>query len=84
MDLELLELFQRKLNTDPPKSALKRDDRQGFYYLPISYYEIMLDDIYFGQWTTTDVQTKIVANEIKIGIKKCKVKNLVNVGLSTE
>ena len=69
MDLEMLELFQKKLNTDPPKSALKRDSRQGFNYLPISYYEIMLDDIYFGQWTTTDIQTKIVANEIIVSLQ---------------
>lgn len=69
MDLEMLELFQKKLNTDPPKSAIEKDKRQGFSYLPISYYEIMLDDIYFGQWTTTDIQTKIVANEIIVSLQ---------------
>ncbi len=68
MELELLEMFQQKLNTDPPKSAIIKN-RQGVDYLPISYYEIMLDDIYFGQWTTTDLTTQIVANEVIVSLQ---------------
>ena len=63
MDNFLKELidFNKRLDTPPPASEIK--ERGGFKYLPISFQENKLREI-FGFYQTRNIQTQIVVNEI--------------------
>lgn len=67
LDFPMLENFVKKLNSKPPSSAMKQKD--GVNYLPISYYEMTLDSLYFGMWKTTNESTNIIANEIIVRLE---------------
>lgn len=53
------------LSTNPPQTELKINKMANdSVYLPISYVENLLDELYFGLWNTKNFQIQIVANEI--------------------
>lgn len=60
-----LETFLRTLHRSPEPSSIRvnnmADDSE---YLPISFVEMTLDEIYFGLWQTRNFTTKTIANEL--------------------
>lgn len=60
-----LEEFQRKLNEPPPQNEIQRNDAAGgSLYLPISYVQMTLDELYFGQWESYLDYIQVIANEV--------------------
>lgn len=57
-----LEEFTKKLHEAPPKAEIQQND--GRDYLPISYEQTKLDEIYAGLWNWTLLREQVVANEI--------------------
>jgi len=69
VDKELLskmQSFQKMyLQKEPLKSELKTNTyANNSVYLPISFLEMTLDEIFFGLWQTKGFTSKVVANEI--------------------
>lgn len=56
----------------PPNDVRVNRMANNANYIPISFVETKLDEIYLGLWTTENFQTKVVANEI-IGSLDLKV-----------
>lgn len=61
------ETFTKGLNSQPPSKSIK--DRQGTKYLPISSIESQLDQMFAGLWKTTNMEWKVVVNEIVVSIE---------------
>lgn len=73
-----LEKYQRDLNQEPPQSDIVIDTRyklertgpdgQKFYvqprYMPISFVQTKLDEIFYGLWETKIDHVQVIANEI--------------------
>lgn len=60
----LIQDFARKLNVEPdPREFEKTPDGQA-QYLPVSFVEMTLDEIFHGQWELTDIQTQQIFNEV--------------------
>lgn len=63
--LKKLEGFQALLNKPPAKSEVRANQYAGnTLFLPISYVEMTLDELYFGLWETKDFKWQIAGNEI--------------------
>lgn len=60
-----LDLFNRRINTPPAQSDLKKDPK-GFDYLPASFVQMELDEVFFGLWSWEVKNIQIVANEILV------------------
>jgi hypothetical protein len=70
-----VEKFQKFLNTPPKESEIfEHPHAKGYKYLPISYVQMLLDEAFFGQWTTENFKVQIAGNEI-IGSIELKVLN---------
>lgn len=65
IDVELLALesFNKRLNTPPPKEEIQ-ENRDKSKYLPISFVQMTLDEMYFGLWETVGYEEKIIVNEL--------------------
>ena len=61
------EKFTTGLNSPPPSGMIK--DRQGIKYLPISSVESELDRMFTGLWKTTNLEWKVVINEIVVSLE---------------
>lgn len=60
-----LEKFQTMLNKDPDKNEVRVNNHAGnTLYLPISYTEMALDEMFFGLWETKDFKWQVIGNEI--------------------
>lgn len=60
-----LEKFQAFLNRQPNKDEVRVNQHAGnTLYLPISYVEMSLDELFFGLWETKSFEWKVVGNEI--------------------
>jgi hypothetical protein len=66
-----LPLFQAENFTKTVLSAIPQESEiainkaaKGAKFLPISFVENTLDEIFFGAWETTDFKCQVVANEI--------------------
>lgn len=60
-----LEKFQRKLNEEPPKNEIQVNEAAGgSIYLPISFVQMKLDELYYGLWESEITHVQVVANEI--------------------
>ena len=60
-----LEGFQGRLNAAPNKNEVKSNPHAGnSLYLPISYVEMTLDELFFGLWETKDFRWQVAGNEI--------------------
>lgn len=64
--LTKLQGFQKQyLQKEPDKKELKTNKfANNSTYLPISFLEMTLDEIFFGLWQTKNFQTEGIANEI--------------------
>ena len=71
-DNSLIESFKKnsvemlsKLNQSPDNSIIKVNKHaQNAKYVPISYLEMKLDEMFYGMWRTRNFNTKVIANEI--------------------
>jgi hypothetical protein len=53
------------LNAAPSKSEIKKNEMaNNSLYLPISYVETQLDEMFFGAWQTLNFKSQVVANEL--------------------
>lgn len=60
-----IEKFQSKLNSQPDTNNIKINKYGGnSKYLPISFHEMTLDEMFFGHWHTENFQYQVVANEL--------------------
>lgn len=59
--------FAIYLNKPPEKEKILK--RAGFEYLPISHYEMLLDELFLQQWTTQNFQYKQILNEITASLE---------------
>lgn len=57
--------FLRLLHKNPDSNDIRINSfANNSKYLPISFLEMNLDEMFFGAWQTTNFQYKVVANEI--------------------
>lgn len=64
-DKKALEKFNTYLNAEPnPTEVFENKHAGNTRYLPISFLEMELDQIYFGLWETRDFKTTVIGNEI--------------------
>lgn len=57
--------YTKLLNNLPEKEKLQEHAIvKGVFYLPISFMEMTLDELFFGQWKTSQFEWKQVGNEI--------------------
>lgn len=60
-----LQNFSKLLNKDPNPEEVRVNQHAGnSMYLPISYVEMLLDEMFFGLWETRDFRYQVIANEI--------------------
>jgi hypothetical protein len=60
-----IESFLSYLNTDPPKPEIKVNTMAGnSRYLPISFIQMKLDEMFFGLWNWEFQGFQVIANEI--------------------
>lgn len=57
-----LEKFQNALNRLPNMAEVK--ELNGVKYLPISFTEMTLDELFFGLWETKDFRWQVMGNEV--------------------
>lgn len=63
--LNELNNFIKELNAPPPANEIKTNKfANDSKYLPISFIEMKLDELFLGHWETYDFDYKVVANEI--------------------
>lgn len=60
----LLQDFIRKLNVEPDPREFEKTPDGRAQYLPVSFVEMTLDEIFMGQWELTDIQTQQIFNEV--------------------
>lgn len=59
-----LQNFQTFLHKEPPKNEIKVNKAaDNTSYIPISFLEMKLDEMFFGQWSTKNFLTQVIANE---------------------
>lgn len=64
-DFARKEKFLQYINTSPNETEVKTNKFAGnSKYLPISFIEMTLDEIFFMEWTTENFQYQVVANEL--------------------
>jgi hypothetical protein len=60
-----LQNFLQRLHTPPKQEEIRANQFAGnTLYLPISYIEMSLDELFFGLWETKDFKWQTMANEI--------------------
>lgn len=60
-----LERFQKALNTPPNAKEVRENAHNAMAkYLPISFVEMTLDEMFFGLWETTDFRWQVMGNEV--------------------
>lgn len=60
----LLQEFQKKLNAEPDPREFEPTPDGKARTLPISFVQMTLDELYFGQWDTTDPTYQQIFNEV--------------------
>ena len=65
-----LENFYTLLNRQPPADAVNVNKLAGnSKYLPITFLEMKLDELYFGLWKSETIDTKVVGNEYVVTVQ---------------
>lgn len=62
-ELIALESFNKRLNVPPPKTDIQ-ENKDKSKYLPISFVQMTLDEMFFGLWETVNYREKLIANEL--------------------
>lgn len=60
----LMQNFQSKLNAAPDANGIDKTPDGKAESLVISYVEMTLDELYFGQWETENFKWSVIANEV--------------------
>lgn len=60
----LLQDFQRKLNAEPDPREFEPTPDKKARTLPISFVQMTLDELYFGQWSSSDPTYQQIFNEV--------------------
>lgn len=61
---EKIQNFQKILHKEPPPDEIRVNIQANNYkYVPISFLEMKLDELFFGIWSTKNFQSKTVVNE---------------------
>lgn len=60
-----LEAFTKQLNVEPDPKELETTPDGKAKYLPISYVEMTLDELFFGQWSTENFKWSAITNEVQ-------------------
>lgn len=61
---EKIQNFQRLLHKEPKPEEIKTNKQaNNSQYIPISFLEMKLDELFFGLWSTKNFQSKTVVNE---------------------
>ena len=64
-NFESIEGFAKALNQVPPKNEVQINKAaNNSKYLPISFVQMKLDEMFFGLWETVNFQHQVIANEI--------------------
>lgn len=64
-ELKKLQDFQAILNREPnPDEVQVNKAANNTKYLPISFLEMTLDELFFGLWSLTDFQYTVIGNEV--------------------
>lgn len=64
-DLSRLQNVSKLLNKLPVKDSIKENPfANKSQYIPISFVEMQLDEVFFGLWQTRNFKSKVVVNEI--------------------
>jgi enoyl reductase-like protein len=59
------EAFNKMLHAEPDSKIIRTNEfANNSRYVPISWLEMKLDEMFFGCWETKNFQTKVIANEI--------------------
>ena len=61
----LLQDFQTKLNKEPDPREFEKTPDNRASYLPISFVEMTLDELYLGLWSTENFKWSAIANEVQ-------------------
>jgi len=57
--------FQKRLHSKPKGNEIKTNEHaNNSKYLPISFLEMTLDELFFGLWQTKDFKSQVIANEV--------------------
>lgn len=56
--------FQQLLNAEPPDTAIDKTPDGNARTVVISHVEMTLDELFFGQWSTRNFTSKLIANEV--------------------
>jgi len=59
-----LQSFTEKLNREPNPAEIEKTPDGRANSLPISFVEMTLDELFFGQWGTRNYTTKLISNEV--------------------
>lgn len=71
--IETIEAFNERLNKTPDPSEVQVNAQAGnSKYLPISYIEMELDELFLGLWETENFRWSVMANEV-VGALDLKV-----------
>ncbi len=64
-ELKRLQDFQALLNREPNGSEVQTNESaNNTKYLPISFLEMTMDEVFFGLWGLCDFQYQVIGNEI--------------------
>lgn len=63
--LEALQNFTARLNSEPPAESLEKTPDGRASTVVISHVEMTLDELFFGQWSTTNFTWSAIANEVQ-------------------
>ena len=60
-----LQKFTKILNINPPKDDIAENPMvRGAKFVPISFVEMNLDEMFFGLWQTENFKSQVIVNEI--------------------
>jgi hypothetical protein len=63
--------FQGLLNDEPPADAIDKTPDGNAKTVLISHVEMTLDELFFGQWSTRNFTSKLIANEVCGELELC-------------
>lgn len=60
-----LQQFNKQLNAEPDDTELERTPDGNAKYLPVSFVEMTLDEIFYGLWSTENFKWSALINEVQ-------------------
>ena len=63
--IDSIQKFTARLNSEPASEAIEYTPDARAKYITISHVEMTLDELFFGQWSTTDFKWSAIANEVQ-------------------